>query len=64
MIFLQCSSSEGGTYFDLDFVIFKNLDVIKPNFFGTEMESGRTGNSVLNFAREGIGHDYIALILQ
>lgn len=63
----------GGTYFDLDFVILKNLDKLEPNFFCTEsdraqwrtiIDIGRTGNSVVNFARDGVGHDYASLILQ
>lgn len=72
-IFIQVHASEflrlltifrfGGTYFDLDFVFFKNLDGLDPNFICTELQEGRTGNGVINFSHKGPGHDYAKLFL-
>lgn len=54
----------GGTYFDLDFIVLRNLDELESNFFCTELEEGRTGNSVVNFSEKGMGHMAAAFMLQ
>lgn len=53
----------GGTYFDLDFFVQKNLDELPFNFFGEEVPN-IIGNSAMNFDYKGIGHEMASLILQ
>lgn len=53
----------GGTYFDLDFVILRNLDPLPSNFFGNEHDD-MTGNSVIDFSHDSIGHEMANVFLQ
>lgn len=53
----------GGIYFDLDFVIQRNLDDLPPNFAGAQIEND-INNAVFGFDNKDVGHDLINLILR
>lgn len=53
----------GGTYFDMDFIVQKNLDSLRPNFLGDE-DGNQIGSAVVNFQHNGIGHEMASIILQ
>lgn len=53
----------GGTYFDLDYIIFHNLDKLQTNFIGLESDQ-IVGNSVMSFSPDGIGHEIASILLQ
>lgn len=53
----------GGTYFDMDFIVQKKLDSLKPNFLAEEHDQ-TTGNSVISFQHSGIGNAMSTLFLQ
>lgn len=53
----------GGVYFDLDFLVFKNLDDLQLSFF-CEEEPKLLGNSVMSFDYKGIGHAMATVFLK
>lgn len=56
----------GGTYYDLDVISLRSLDGLLPNFFPREMDwnPGLTGNAVINFQGDSIGHEMASIVLQ
>lgn len=53
----------GGTYLDLDVVILRSLENIKPNFAGAESDT-HVAAGVMNFDNEDFGHEIAAACLR
>lgn len=53
----------GGTYLDLDVVVQKPFDSIKPNYAGAESEKF-VAAGVLNFEHDDFGHDIAEMCLK
>lgn len=53
----------GGTYLDLDVIVQKPFDSIKPNYAGAESDQF-VAAGVLNFDHDGFGHKVAELCLR
>lgn len=53
----------GGIYLDLDVIVLRNFDDLKPNFSGFEYV-GSIASGVMRFASDGQGHKWVQDILE
>lgn len=49
----------GGIYMDLDVVVLKSFENVKPNFSGFESEN-QVESAIMGFTQSGIGHEIVA----
>jgi lactosylceramide 4-alpha-galactosyltransferase len=53
----------GGTHLDMDVVVMKSFNSLKPNFAGTET-TDLIANGVMNFENQGFGHRFTEMCLR